>query len=710
MTKGMQAFYLVFCLTIAFAVWMLGYGIGLRLFYKDGRILEATLTSNPFAPVQQLWAYGSSPSLRKVALGAVLPALFAAGLVAYIGLKPVSNPLGDASFQDIAALRRGKWFRKDGHIFGRIGRRILRTRDDRHHLVIGPTRSGKGAGYVIPNALSHEGSMIVTDLKGEIFQSTAGYRRQKGSQVFLFAPGSETTNCYNPLDFVREDRGNRTTDIQNIASILVPENTESENSIWQATAQQVIGGVISYILESPWYKDRRNLGEVNAFFNSGYNLQALMRYVKEKEPSLSKFTVESFNAYVALSDRAASSALLDIQKAMRPFRNERIEAATKVTDMDLRAMKRRPITIYLAPNITDITLLRPLLTLFVQQVMDILTLEHDPASLPVYFLLDEFRQLKKMNEVMTKLPYVAGYNIKLAFIIQDLKNLDEIYGETSRHSLLGNCGYQLILGANDQATADYASRALGKRTIRYQSESRTIELLGLPRRTRVEQIRERDLMMPQEIRQMPADRMVLLVEGQRPIHAEKLRFYETQPFKSAVIWSKEHVPEIQSVSYMPSLPVPATTERYAEAGDPEIKLPGTKESGNGEQKPDQAPETRRESEQKTAKSTKANAPTKRISVQDTKTTDPVPEAPAARKMSTKTARSVVAIEALEGRISTIEEQIRMKSEKLKEKVEAVALRTDKPLPRTRKNYLEVYGMTVPDPIEEDSAEKARTGA
>lgn len=181
----------------------------------------------------------------------MLPALLAAGLVAYIGLKPTSSPLGDAAFQDMASLRRGKWFRKQGHIFGRVGRNILRTRDDRHHLIIGPTRSGKGAGYVIPNALTHEGSMIVTDLKGEVFKATAGYRRQNGSQVFLFAPGSEKTNSYNPLDFIRPERGNRTTDIQNIASILMPENTESENSVWQATAQQVLAGAISYITGKP---------------------------------------------------------------------------------------------------------------------------------------------------------------------------------------------------------------------------------------------------------------------------------------------------------------------------------------------------------------------------------------------------------------------------------------------------------------------------
>lgn len=562
MTASYRAFYLLFTALIVFAVWMLAYGIGFRLFYGDGRLLELTLTSNPFAPIQQFWLYFYSPIAQRLAIGSMIPALLIGGLVAFIGLRPAGNPLGDAAFQDVALLRWGKWFRKDGHIMGRYGRNILRVKDDRHHLIIGPTRSGKGAGYVIPNALMHEGSMIVTDLKGEVYKATAGYRKRQGNQVFLFSPGAEHTSSYNPLDFIRPERGNRTTDIQNIAAILVPENTQSDNSIWQATAQQAMAGVISYIHESVWYEGRRNLGEVNSFFNSGSNVQALMTSIKENEPYLSKFTVESFNAYIGLSDRAAQSALLDIQNALRPFKNERIVAATNVTDMDLSAMTRRPITIYLAPNITDLTLLRPLLTLFVQQVMDLLTRDHNPGALPVYFLLDEFRQLKRMDEIMTKLPYVAGYNIKMAFIIQDLKNIDEIYGETSRHSLLGNCGYQLVLGANDLATAEYVSQSLGKRTIRYKSESRTIELVGLPRRTKVEQIRERDLMMPQEVRQMPADRLVILVEGQRPIFATKLEFFKTEPFKGAHDYAQSHMPAVPTVEYIPPKPIPALTEAY----------------------------------------------------------------------------------------------------------------------------------------------------
>jgi type IV secretion system protein VirD4 len=158
---------------------------------------------------------------------------------------------------------------------------------------------------------------------------------------------------------------------------------------------------------------------------------------------------------------------------------------------------------------------------------------------------------------------VAGYNIKMAFVVQDLKSIDEIYGETARHSLLGNCGLQLILGANDQVTAEYASRALGKRTIRYQSETRTLEPFGRARRSKVEQIRERDLMMPQEVRQMPEDRAILLVEGQRPILARKLRYHGTEPFKTAALAARKNPVAVPDVEIAPALPVPATLPDYA---------------------------------------------------------------------------------------------------------------------------------------------------
>ncbi|OWK25054.1 hypothetical protein AJ87_15045 [Rhizobium yanglingense] len=111
--------------------------------------------------------------------------------------------------------------------------------------------------------------------------------------------------------------------------------------------------------------------------------------------------------------------------------------------------------------------------------------------------------------------------------------------------------------------------------------------MGLPRRTKVEQIRERDLMMPQEVRQMPENKMILLIEGQRPIFGEKLRFFKTQPFRSAEAFSQANIPQVPEVEYLPAKPVPATTSEYAKGGEPSVETPSPVPVK--EEKPDAAP-------------------------------------------------------------------------------------------------------------------------
>ena len=87
--------------------------------------------------------------------------------------------------------------------------------------------------------------------------------------------------------------------------------------------------------------------------------------------------------------------------------------------------------------------------------------------------------------------------------------------------------------------------------------------MGLHRRTKVEQLRERDLMMPQEVRQMSGDKMVILAEGQGPIFADKLRFFRTAPFREMERFSQAHLPDVPATEFLPPRPVPATTPTYA---------------------------------------------------------------------------------------------------------------------------------------------------
>ena len=69
-------------------------------------------------------------------------------------------------------------------------------------LVIASPGSGKTAGIIIPNLLVVPNSCIVYDIKGELYQKTAGYRQEKfGNKIQKFSPFSwDNTLFYNPFD------------------------------------------------------------------------------------------------------------------------------------------------------------------------------------------------------------------------------------------------------------------------------------------------------------------------------------------------------------------------------------------------------------------------------------------------------------------------------------------------------------------------------
>src|SRR5690606_31963981 len=66
----------------------------------------------------------------------------------------------------------GGWEDKDGNFY------YLRHSGPEHVLTYAPTRSGKGVGLVVPTLLSWSASCVITDLKGELWALTAGWRQK----------------------------------------------------------------------------------------------------------------------------------------------------------------------------------------------------------------------------------------------------------------------------------------------------------------------------------------------------------------------------------------------------------------------------------------------------------------------------------------------------------------------------------------------------
>ena len=144
----------------------------------------------------------------------------------------------------------GGWLDKDGEF------NYLRHNGPEHVLCYAPTRSGKGVGLVVPTLLSWRHSAVITDLKGELWALTAGWRKVYAkNKVLRFEPASKDSVCWNPLDEIRLGTDHEVGDVQNLATLIVDPDGKGLESHWQKTAQSLLVGVMLHLLHKARNKE-----------------------------------------------------------------------------------------------------------------------------------------------------------------------------------------------------------------------------------------------------------------------------------------------------------------------------------------------------------------------------------------------------------------------------------------------------------------------
>ena len=138
----------------------------------------------------------------------------------------------------------GGWLDKKNRL------RYLRHNGPEHVLCYAPTRSGKGVGLVVPTLLSWPHSAVITDLKGELWELSSGWRKTHGhNKVLRFEP-ARLTGCigFNPLEEIRLETEYEVGDVQNLATLIVDPQGKGLNDHWQKTSQSLLVGCMLHIL------------------------------------------------------------------------------------------------------------------------------------------------------------------------------------------------------------------------------------------------------------------------------------------------------------------------------------------------------------------------------------------------------------------------------------------------------------------------------
>jgi type IV secretion system protein VirD4 len=440
-------------------------------------------------------------------------------------------PYGAARFGTLMEAAKQGLTAKQGIILGTLNGATLRSDEPAHILVVGPSRSGKGTSFVLPNGYLWQGSAVFFDPKRENFEALANHRTRQGNKVFMFSPGSSDTHRYNPLDFVRRDE-RMATDCLVVASFVIPEKADDT---WAGAGRLLLSALIGYVLASPLTTGHQHMRTVTRMTTTGRDISAVLRaIVKTERQHLPTWVVDSFNQYIALEPETRNSAVFNVNMAMSLWNNGLISAATETSDFDIRELRRQPMTIFIGCTIAELSIFRPLIRILFQQIHDLLMEKIPGPDEPhqVLLMLDEFYHVGRMDSLISKITISAGYGFRMAIVMQDIAQLDELYGRHTRITTVSGSQIKLFIQINDLETSEFVSEMLGETTQVYKTPiQRPGQGIFAPR-VWAPHYTPRPLRSPLELRQMSARLSILMVKNSPSFELMKIRHYQDKPYRT----------------------------------------------------------------------------------------------------------------------------------------------------------------------------------
>lgn len=351
------------------------------------------------------------------------------------------------------------------------------TRLNNNDLIIGATGTGKTTGYVIPNIIELDSSMIVADTKGNLCRKLGPKLREKGFIInVLDFMDPEGPSCYNPLEYIRRDKKTGRfvdQDIMSIAYALLPDDVH-EDSFWTSSSRMLLSCLISYVLEA-FEPESRNMPSV---------ADVLKVMITQFEESGCK-TVRFLDEWTALNPDTFAARKYQMVKGV--IRSEKtwaciqqfVAAALDTFDYDngrklfssggsfnLHDLGKKKSVLFLNVSDTDHSL-DSVINILYTQAFQVLCADADSKptgrlDVPVRIILDDFATNVNIHDFDKLISVIRSREISVSIIIQSISQLDTLYSKSQALTIINGCDHILYLGGNDLATAEYIAARISK--------------------------------------------------------------------------------------------------------------------------------------------------------------------------------------------------------------------------------------------------------
>jgi type IV secretory pathway TraG/TraD family ATPase VirD4 len=388
-----------------------------------------------------------------------------------------------------------------------------------HSAIIAPSGAGKTTSYIIPNIAFLNGSAVITDPSGEIYNYTSEYLKNRGFETATLNPNDlKNSDFFNPLQ-----RINNISDINKIVSVLIDNAFQDSkgDDFWNNGAKDILILIIKAVKTLP--KESQNLGQARNFLllygqlDQSGEIDQLAEKLSQLLNNQPREQAEILS-FFANDQKVLDNFITTAKSALTVFTDENITAITSKDTINFERLKQsnKSLVIFLIVPEHEINYYSFLLNLFYTQVFNFCLTSSEKK--PVFFLLDEFGNMGKIPNFESIITTLRKRNCSISIILQDKKQLAKLYGENGANTIFGNCANKIFFAGMSGSMCQEVEQLLGNSTVEHTDQE-----------TERNTLHRRPLLTADEIRRIEQGEIIYLFKNTAPFLLKNAYFDMSLP-------------------------------------------------------------------------------------------------------------------------------------------------------------------------------------
>lgn len=356
--------------------------------------------------------------------------------------------------------------------------RFIRVKTYQNVATFAKTGAGKGVALILPNLLSLAKSVVVTDIKGELWTVTSEHRRRRFRHTVIrldpdgIAGPIAGSATLNPLDFIDETSDSFLDDCRELVRQMVTRTGKETETHWLDSATLVLSAFVAFVCGCEADPTKRNLNTVRAFVASRIAFANAIHVMQLQTNACQGVIARLGGMLTWYVDRELGSVLSTCQRFTEFLDSPTVQRNVASSSFDPRILRSGRASLYLCLAHNKVESLAPLQKLWLSTVMRVLATDGTGEANSVLFILDECAHLGRVEIIERAITLYRGMGIKIWFAFQSINQVKEVFAEKAE-TILDNIGTKQFFAVSSYASAEEISKMIGETTIRVASTNYT---------------------------------------------------------------------------------------------------------------------------------------------------------------------------------------------------------------------------------------------